>query len=323
MTFEKSTCPAIAFLSLWLFACAEPESGANGAGGEGSAESRPPQLRGECPPVSRIGGFFIGYVIGEERTDSYVEGRVADAPLAVSIPEELDAAGPCRLLRTSNPFCDPRCAAAQICVEGDCVPQPRNLNVGSVFIEGLVEPTVMEPSSVGNRYSDTTLPHPPFEPGSPIKLSVLGGELEGFTLYGDGVAPLQSDGEAWRVEPGQELVIAWEADTDHAATVSASLDVNQHGVSPGRIACQGPDTGSFTVPAELIDRILDMGVSGFPTASLRRYTADSIELDAGCVDLIVFAPLSPEVTVASHVPCEAPEDCPDGKSCDLDSNTCV
>jgi hypothetical protein len=321
MTFERMKYPAIAFLPLWFLACGEQAQETDGSGGQGSAESRPQQLRGKCAPGIRIGGFEIAVVAFEDPYSS-VDGKVAEEPIPVNVPVEIASSGPCRLLRTNNFHCDPPCSSA-LCVEGGvCVPYPPNQDVGSVFVEGMVQPIVMEPKG-SNQYFDTSLPYPAFEPGAPIKLSALGGDLEGFTLYGDGVTPMQSAGEPWRVEPGQELTIAWVADTERDATVVASVNIDQHGVSPAGIACEGPDTGCFVVSAELIDQLLELGTSGSPTAALKRYTVDSTEINAGCVDLTVVSAISVEAIVASRETCQGPEDCPEGKSCDLDTNTCV
>jgi hypothetical protein len=298
MTFGKWKYCAGAFSLLWLTACADPDTGGNGSEGEVFAQSRPQQLRGECADGTRIGGFLLAHMLDDELTFSYADGQVADAPLPARAFEQIDSSGPCRLLRKNNPFCDPRCTSGQVCDEGgSCIAEPPNQDVGSVFVEGLVEPIVMEPTSPGNLYFNTELPHPAFEPGVAIKLSALGGDLEGFTLYGDGVAPLQNDGQKWLVQRQQPLTISWRADAGCDTKVSATLDIDQHGRTPARITCQGPDTGSFIVSAELIDRLIDLGTSGFPTATLRRYTADSTIIQAGCVDLVVFSSLSVKAEV--------------------------
>ena len=57
MTFDRSLRLAIAFFLPWWPACAEEEPGTSGTGDPGLSDSRPQQLRGECSPGSRIGGW--------------------------------------------------------------------------------------------------------------------------------------------------------------------------------------------------------------------------------------------------------------------------
>ena len=70
MTLVRMKYPTVAFLPLWLLACGEQAQETDGSGGQGSAESRPQQLRGECAPGTRVGGFEIALIVREEPESS-------------------------------------------------------------------------------------------------------------------------------------------------------------------------------------------------------------------------------------------------------------
>ena len=82
-------------------------------------------------------------------------------------------------------------------------------------------------------------------------------------------------------------------------------------------------TGSLSVSAALIEQFLDFGVSGFPTADYYLQTADSVEIEPGCVDCLVYSHHQTSMSVEGHVPCDDPGDCPAGQVCDILIQTCV
>jgi sugar lactone lactonase YvrE len=251
----------------------------------------------------QVGAFEVAH----EESYSYVSGSVTDGVVPSAVPIELSSSGACRLVRQNNPHCDPSCPSGQTCDnDGSCIPFPVNQSVGTVTIEGLLQPVEMEPTESGNLYFDTTLPHPAFEAGAPIKLTADGGDL---TLYGEGVEVLETSGDGWQVVPGQALNITWMPGTDQSADITATINIDQHGTSPASLICEGPDTGCLTVPAELIDELIDLGVSGAASGSLYRRTVDSMEIDTGCVELSVFSHRPANVSVASDNDSESSADC--------------
>ncbi len=61
---------------------------------------------------------------------------------------------------------------------------------------------------------------------------------------------------------------------------------------------------------------------GSPNPRVTRRTADSVDSEAGCIDLILGIPVAPTVEVSGHYPCSSSSDCPGGLSCDLPTETC-
>jgi len=255
-----------------------------------------------------------------------VDGAVADGVVPVTILEELDEIGPCRLLRRTNPFCNPACSPGFTCdFDGECVPFPENQNVGTVEVRGLSVMVSMEPVQPGNRYFDTTVGDPLFEPGAEVFLDASGADLPAFALEGVGSEVLElPDVATILIEEGQPTLVQWPAPLeDGPATVHLELSIDQHGNSPVRIECELDDTGSAELPPGVADALLAAGVSGYPNATLSRRTVDSAPVGDFCVELLVGSPRTPDVRVAGHTPCDEPDDCPEGLTCDLALNTCL
>ncbi|MFZ5479318.1 MAG: hypothetical protein ACOZNI_21310 [Myxococcota bacterium] len=285
-----------------------------------TGEPPPVTLDGACPMASDLGGFTV------EAADGYslVDGTVLDGVVPVSVLAEVSAAGECRLLRRENPHCDPACDVDETCdLDGVCVPYPGSLDLGVVTVTGLAEAVAMEPVQPGNRYFDTRLPHPAFEPGATIVLRSEGGALDPLLLHGVGVDLLATATDTLVVAAGEDLAVAWDppAGTD-VAEVVLELSIDQHGASPLRLDCAFSDSGAGTVPGALVQALVDAGVTGFPSASLRRRTIDAAEVDGGCVDFEVRAGVALDLRVAGYTPCDDDGDCPTGTTCDEATEIC-
>jgi hypothetical protein len=278
------------------------------------------ELRGPCPPSTQVGGFEVEH----SELGYFASGNVADRALLLRTPEEVLESGACRVLKPTNPFCDPPCSGQYCASDGSCAEYPENRNVGSVFIEGLIKPIRMEPVGNDHRYYDSALPSPAFEPGAMLKLSAVGNDVPGFTLHGEGVEPIVVIADqAKEVAEGQDLVLEWEADPERNATIAVRISIDLHGVSPATLVCEGPDTGSMLIAAELVDGLLELGASGFPSAAIERHTIDSVETNDGCIAFKVASSIAVALSVPSHVPCHGAADCPEGATCDLDLQTCI
>ncbi len=280
------------------------------------------ELTGPCAMDELAGRFRV------ERQEQFpvIDGSVADGVVPVTVLEELDVVGPCRLLRRNNPFCDPSCDPGFTCdYDGSCIPFPENQDVGTVTVRGLASALEMEPVQPGNRYFDTSLSDPLFSPGDEIIVEAAGGDLPGFVLEGVGSDVLELPEDTTIViDQGEMILVEWPAPTTTTpATVQLELTIDQHGNSPVRIECELADTGTAQLPAAVADALLTAGVSGYPNAVLSRRTVDSEPVGDLCVELVVGSPRSPDVRVAGHTPCDDTDDCPDGLACDIPTNTCI
>ncbi len=275
-----------------------------------------PELRGPCALAERVGYFQVQH----ELDYSAISGDVSDGVVPITILEEVMTEGACRLMRRNNPFCDPPCQPGTTCdFDGSCIPYPTSHDVGTVTIEGLEVPVSMEFPA----YFNTTLPHPPFAPGDPIRLAAAGADFSAFTAYGYGVSPMTTDDEAWIVREDEPLLVQWTAGDPAPVQVQLRFNIDQHGNSPVELVCDLDDTGSYEVPSDLIQALLAYGVSGFASGNLYRRTVDSVEHDAGCVEFLVFSHVMGNLQVEGHIPCDDPDDCPEGMECDYATNTCI
>jgi hypothetical protein len=276
--------------------------------------------RGACDVSARIGGFKV-----EKQVDfGVVQGEVRDGVVPTAIPNVVDDDGRCRLLERRNLACFPACVGMETCGEsGACIPFPRQVSVGEVRISGLIRDTVMSPLMPGNSYLSPGAPNPPYVVESPIVLSAAGQEgIPAFQLFGIGSEPL-GEAPTWVLTPGSDLVLEWSAPTvDVATTVLAELSIDQHGITPLSLSCELEDTGTATIPAAIVDRLIASGVTGFPNGRITRRTADHVDLAIGCVDLVVGSPLSANVSVSGFTPCDAPGDCPSGQTCNIALERC-
>jgi len=276
--------------------------------------------RGACDVSVRTGGFKV-----EKQVDfGVVQGEVRDGVVPTAVPDVVDDDGRCRLLERRNLACFPACVGMETCGEsGTCIPFPRTVSVGDVNISGLTRATVMTPLMPGNTYLSPGATNPPYGVASPIVLSAAGQEgIPAFQLFGIGSEPIGEE-PSWVLTPGADLVLEWPAPTaDVATTVLVELTIDQHGITPLSLSCELEDTGTATIPAAIVDRMVASGVTGFPNGRITRRTADHVDLAIGCVDLVVGSPLSASVSVSGFTPCNDPADCPTGQTCNLALERC-
>jgi len=269
---------------------------------------------------TRIGGFNVEV----QSNDSVISGEIANGVNPISVLEEVGAEGDCRLLRKEYPFCDPLCQSGTTCGQGGiCVPFPENQNLGTISMSGLEKEVVMEAVLPGNLYYDLNLPHPVYLPDHVIHLTSTEGWAGQLSLNGAGSVPLELTETLWAIQEGVALSFSWNApDGDPRTQVSITLNIDQHGSSPVVVSCVFPDTGQATISSTLVDALMDYGISGYPNARVSRRTADSVVLDAGCVDFRVGSPRYPDIEVSGHYPCDSDFDCPPGLTCNVPIQSC-
>jgi hypothetical protein len=276
--------------------------------------------RGACDSRERVGRFSI-----EKQVDfGVVQGTVNDGVVPTAIPTLVSEESGCRVLERRNLACAPGCVGAETCGEsGTCIPYPRQVNVGEVSIAGLTRETRMSPQAPGASYFSPGADNPPYQVRSQITLSAVGTDtLPSFQLFGVGSEPL-AEAPSWVLAAGTDLALAWAAPISDVQThVLVELTIDQHGVSPLSLVCELEDTGSATVPAVIIDQLIGSGVTGFPNGRITRRTADHVQLDVGCVELVVGSPRAAAVSVSGFTPCNGPADCSNDQTCNLALQRC-
>jgi hypothetical protein len=262
----------------------------------GDADARTASLDGPCPLDERVGSFVIRHEV--EDGFSVAEGSVADKVEPSTVLQLEHEEGGCQFLRKLNPFCDPPCTGGQTCDLSDtCVSAPERLNAGTVTVTGLEAALELAPNDITQDYQDFSIPHPPFAEGATILLSAAGDEVSAFTLDGRGVEPLEIASDVWTMVEGDDFTIEWTS-SDGPGEIYVTLNVDLHGNSPVTMHCTFDDTGSATIPASMVQRLVDFGVTvGFASAQIYRRTADRTDISQGCVDLAVQSHINPQFSL--------------------------
>lgn len=253
------------------------------------SDARLATMDGACPFEERVGLFEVKHLTNL----SLAGGHVLDGVVPADIPIlEYEEAG-CQYLRKVFPFCDPPCQPTQTCDQNNtCIDAPLQQNAGTVTVDGLVADVSMQPNQF-NDYEDSSLASPPFAPGAAITLSASGDVVPPFVLDGVGVAPMAIADDTWTMTAGQPMTIEWTP-ADGPGRIYISLNVDLHGNSPVTMFCDVEDTGSTTIPATMVDRLIDFGITvGFASATIARRTVDHIDSTDGCVEFRVLSQLDP------------------------------
>jgi len=307
---------------------AEPSGALSPTGNTGMADSGD---AGSTDDVFRpiVGTFAVSLVAarGESEAFTSILGRVYDAPMPSEIEWQLDAeAGDCFLLTPSIPFCDPGCGSSAVCVASDeCIPYPTGQDVGTVSVTGLGEAFEMEP--IANAYqapANVDLGYPPGPPGAAVVLSSTGGAYEPFTVRSTSIEPLEFQGpEQLELDPEQALALRWTAPEDPTLTrIQVRMDISHHGGFKGEIDCDLADNGSIEIAAELVARLVELGVAGFPTITVARVATGGTVIEPGRVLLTVSSGVERELLIPGIVSCNDDMDCGTGQTCASD-RTCT
>lgn len=268
-----------------------------------------------CSDAERVGVFEI--ILARDYTAA--QGQIFDSVAPLDVPTVDTSEGECALLRPPVLFCEPSCEVGLTCGEAmECVPQPAPIDLGPVVVTGLTAPVEMEARAPVYFYTFRgDLPHPAFAEGDPITLTGDGLDGSGpLVLRGAGVAPVQTALESVALDPGQAAEVTWEAPgVDGPAQMHVELNIANHGGTPARVVCTTADDGELAIPASLIDRLLELGFSGFPSLTLTRRTVDRNEVASGCVELRVTAVTVLDVAIDGLISCSFDEDCPPDQMC--------
>jgi hypothetical protein len=235
--------------------------------------------------------------------------------------QQKDEADGCKLYTPMALLCQPSCSGGALCVATNtCMAYPPTQTVGSLTVRGLGS-TELTMSPIANSYqlpAGTKLPYPPCSAGSKIELVAEGGEHAGFTLAAECVAPIEAPDRV-AIASGQPLALSWTAAKTGTARVGVLLDISQHGTSKGKIECDTDDDGSLSIPAKLVDALVALGISGFPTVVLTRSSSNKAA-DGGPpnVKLSVSAPYRSAVEIPGLTSCAVDADCPNGELCQKD-----
>lgn len=287
-------------------------------------------------PDTFVGQFTIDLVApvpatkGNPGSDGYtaVIGTIYDGPQPQAIIWDATLTdGSCVLRIPRVPFCNTPCGGSAVCVADDtCQPYASKKDVGTVHVTGLMTSTggsEIDLTLLAGNYQvpgDIQLAYPAFAPGGAIEIAASGSAFTpAFTLTGTGIAPLQLTSADPALARDQALTLTWTAPVGGGSSrVWLQLDISHHGGSKGKIECDAPDTGTLTLSAAIMTRLLDLGAAGFPTVILVREATSSALVTSGRVDLVVSSKVERPVTVPGITSCTEDMDCPSPQTCQSD-----
>ncbi|GEM_PF-2167986 len=181
-------------------------------------------------------------------------GGFWDGPPVV-LSEEGERIGNCRLMRFTPSFCDPPCAAGQVCLDEQCVDQPELSPQGEVEWSWPEGTMTVAPSVAGNYYA--------IESNSSEGETSVG--VGGVELAVEMVTTLELIGD-WGAmlevrAHGEDLELEWVPDPGPARVRLYMTDcVGSHGgIAAAEIECEGPDSGSLVLPASFLDELFEDG----------------------------------------------------------------
>jgi hypothetical protein len=232
------------------------------------------------------------------------------------------AAGGCQMMVAASYACTNTCPSGMICGGPDqCITEPTFQSAGVVTVTG-VGASAININPAGNAYNSSAgsgTPYPPFSPGGRVSLAAAGAAVPEFTLYGEGITPLEFAGTNLKATGGQDFAFTWTAPAQAGQTrIFARMEIGHHGGVAARIECDLPDTGSAVIPASLVTALVAKGIHGFPELSLTRRTMDSTQVTQGCIDFAVASPAARQIQActASGV-CPVSCNCTTNVDCDL------
>ena len=310
------------------------EAGASAAAGNGgSAPGAAGSSAEKKANTGLYGAFTLSLNTAREATEASMAtpartsflGLVNDGekPSPNSWVEEQSAGG-CKLYTPVSPFCDPSCGSSAACVSDNmCVPYPKSQSVGTITLKGVGDaPVEMSPVGSSNNYqpkAGTSLPYPPCAESAELSLSVEGGMFEGFELKTKCIAPLEFQGPI-KLLKATPLKLSWQAPSDPTlARIQVRLNISHHGGSRGEIRCDVEDNGTLELPATMVDRLLELGVAGFPTIILTRVSAGgAVSGGPENVEFLVQQYVERAVEIEGLVSCNDTQLCPEGQTCQSD-----
>lgn len=269
----------------------------------------------QCEAAEHVGNVSV--ILDDEYTS--IQGMLTSGVIPFSVLEVTLTEGDCVFLHPKELFCDPACEGGETCDEsGDCIPYPTNIDIGTLTIHGLSAAVVMDPIVPSLiYYFSGDLPHPGFETGDPIELSSTGAEQTGpFSMVAYGITGLEVAQTEMELAPDQPSMLEWTPSTsDVDRRIQVAVNIANHGGTPARIECEVFDEGTLEIPTDLVNALLNVGYSGFPSVKLTRLSADTTTITDGCIDFTVLSSVTLPIEIPGLTSCSSDDDCPKDQTC--------
>lgn len=319
-------------VTLILAACGSGSSSDGSGGNSGSGGAGSGGAGGTTGPVGATpnGLFEIHYITGATSAASYAEigGVMYDGATADQVIwDKKQTDGNCSLYQPRTPFCD-ACATGQVCVDTNvCRTPPSKHDVGAVTMTGLTgfNPlNLVAVTGIETSYSCTESPPiPPCTVGTTVGLSATGkGDYPAFSIQTQCIAPLVVTNSTITLQSGTAFTLNWTPSTVSGARINLEFDLSHHGGSKGKIICETSDTGSLQVSSSLIDKLLALGVTGYPKADVTRVITGTTAVGSGQAQFKIYSDLDFVVQIPDLVSCVDDTDCTAPETCQVVGQMC-
>jgi hypothetical protein len=311
----------------------EPSPGSGGQSGSGGSSGASSAGGGSTAAGTNLGSFSVTLEAanGDKAPSTSVLGKVYSGPYPQEVIETpVVSGGGCTAYKYSLQACiEVECSSSQRCAgPEECRDLPRLVGVGAVSVTGF-DAGPMTLTAVSNNYQFAgNIPYPGLADGAALTLTAAGDHYPAFTITSTGIAPMVLRADSYSLSEGGTFLIEWEPGQNSAARVSIVLNLTRHGGSAGYLECDAPDSGSLTIPANVLQALVDLGVAGFPQLVAKRYTRGVAAVPGGHIALNVSAVALPKLNVEGVCSCNDSGDCGSCSdttktSCDAEHRLCV
>jgi hypothetical protein len=274
---------------------------------------------------SVVGNFKVGLnpAVGTLAAYTSIIGKAYSGPVLTPVIETpIKSNSECAVYAYDQQSCIPACSTTQTCVATNtCKDNPTVVAVGDVSVAGIGSTTLKLTGVSGNYQYPLDITYPGFAEGDTITLSATGDHYPAFSATAKGVAPLELSATSYTIDTGTALDIKWTAGSSAVgAKVNIGLNISKHGGSAGYLSCDVSDTGSYTIPADLITALINLGVAGFPQLTMTRATKGEAPVSTGVIEFVVEAVAIPNLQVKGYCSCFNSAEC--GSCADTTKTVC-
>jgi hypothetical protein len=302
-------------------------SGANTSGG--STTSGNTMITSKADEVGRFSVNLYEAVTTNGTTTpayTYINGVTRDGvvPLAF-ITTQVVKESDCALYSISVPSCagvTDGCGTGACVATDTCKAMPTAKDLGAVKISG-VGTTELTLVNISNKYQyGGDITYPGFAEGDVITLSAAGGAYAAFAVSAKGVKPLTLSTDTYKLTKASPLSLTWTAPGSLSETrILVVLNLSHHGGAVGYVTCDVADTGSLTISANIISRLIDLGVTGYPTLTVTRTSVGWATIAPGSVAFDVSSAIVRTIAVDGFISCSSNAECTSG-NCNTDLKLC-
>jgi hypothetical protein len=299
------------------------------SGGSNAADSGAPSTSdadGTSPSQGPVGNFAVvlNPAIEDAPHHTSTIGKVHSASNPSETIETVIASDSnCKVYKYSIPGCfEPACTTDEVCVALNvCVARPSLVSVGDVSVDGVGPSALMLTRTNYDYQYPLNLPYPGVTEGQPVTLTGTGGGYSAFTVSAKGVAPLVLSDSSHLISKNQPLTVNWTPGAASAgAEVTVTLNISKHGGSAGYMQCKTTDSGSLTIAADVLQKLVGLGTAGFPELLVKRTTHGEVAVSTGKISFDVQAEAKPALNIEGNCSCFTDSDC--GSCTDKTKTSC-